>query len=419
MAITATFNADCDGDEMNIHVPQNEKASTELSEISSVKQNLISTQSSKPIVSMVQDTLLAWYLMTKDDSIIPQDEFFDILIRADNIDYIKKFQHIKSIYKEKNKQTDIKYTGKILLSCILPEDFYYQFNDIEIYKGVHLSGAISNKQLGKSHGAFVQLIAKEYNPDICVTFINNIQNFAYQWMCYHSFSVNLDDCMANSDTTKEDIKRTIATCYIEANSLKKINHPLIRETRTNEILNKARDIGMRIAKDVMSKSSNFLDLIESGAKGNWFNVAQIVALLGQQNLLGKRIPDMLEKNRSLHSYPFKKMSVEEKFESKGFIHNSFIHGLNPAEYFYHTMVGRSGVIDTSQGTSITGYLNHKMAVLLANLSVSYDNTVRNDSNKVVQILYNDDGFDPTRQIMINNEPQFCDVKRIAQKLNNE
>jgi DNA-directed RNA polymerase III subunit RPC1 len=175
---------------------------------------------------------------------------------------------------------------------------------------------------------------------------------------------------------------------------------------------------MRIAK-TSAQTSNFVDLIQSGAKGNWFNVAQTTSLLGQQNLLGRRIPSHLVKGRTLHSYPFGKMNLESKYESRGFIHNSFVHGLNPQEFFFHMMSGREAITDTSSKTSVSGYNSHKLNKVLENLSVAYDNTVRTDTGRVVQFNYNGDGIDPPRCLMVDGVPQFCDVSRIAQRLNNE
>lgn len=364
---------------------------------------------------MVQDTLLAWYLMTKNDEEIPEDEFNDILVRGENID-IDRHLHIRDVYKQKG--LDFKLTGKMLMSYILPIDFHYKACGIEIYKGVHLTGSITSKQLGRSHNAFAQLLYKEYGSKVCITFINNIQYFSYQWMCYHSFSVSLNDCLPQRGDEVE-IRRTLARCFLEAKSMKQYHHPLIREAKVNETLNKARDIGMRIAKNSAQERNNFLDLIESGAKGNWFNIAQITSLLGQQNLLGRRIPGMLYKSRTLSAYPFEGLTLEEKYESRGFVRNSFIHGLNPKEFFFHMMAGREAVTDTSQKTSITGYTSHKLAKVLANLSVKYDGTVRDDSGKVVQFKYNDDGLDVTKCVMVDGVPQFCDVGRLVQKLNEE
>lgn len=420
LGICTTFNADMDGDEMNIHLFQSEKSAAELNELMSIKNNLISTQSSKPIVAMVQDTLLSWYLMTKDESSIPKEEFFDILMRAENLNYSQKLKHIKNVYLEKKGRSGVKLTGKALLSFILPDNFFYKLGDVLIYKGVHLSGAITSRQLGRTHNAFTQLLYKEYGENVCITFINNIQYFSYQWMCYHSFSVNLNDCIPPNERAEEEIKRTIAKSYIEAKSMKQIHNSMIREAKINEVLNNARDIGMRIAKDEASSiHNNFLDLVQSGAKGNWFNIAQITSLLGQQNLLGKRVNPMLCSGRTLHSYPFKGLKPEDKYESRGFIHNSFIHGLNPKEYFFHACSGREGVVDTSSKTSVTGYISHRCSKVLENLFVAYDGTVRDDTNKVIQFKYNEDGIDPTQSVMVDGIPQFCDVSRIVEKLNNE
>ena len=139
----------------------------------------------------------------------------------------------------------------------------------------------------------------------------------------------------------------IKKCYIEAEGIKKTtSHPGIREVRITAALSKAKDIGLRIAKESLRCDNNFLSTVCSGSKGDFFNIAQITGLLGQQNLLGQRVPRQLNNGRrTLPHYPFDDIPIELEYESRGFIASSFAKGLNPKEFYFHAMSGREGVCD--------------------------------------------------------------------------
>ena len=105
-------------------------------------------------------------------------------------------------------------------------------------------------------------------------------------------------------------------------------------------------MGLRIAKNALNPSNNFLSTVISGSKGDWFNISQITGLLGQQNLLGQRVSPVLNNGkRTLPHYQFENLSLKEEYESRGFIDSSFIHGLNPKQYYVHCMSGREGCCD--------------------------------------------------------------------------
>ena len=149
-----------------------------------------------------------------------------------------------------------------------------------------------------------------------------------------------------------------------------------------------------------------------------FNIAQITGLLGQQNFSGKRIEYTLNDNtRSLPHYHVDQMSAEEKYESKGFIKNSFIHGLNPKEFWFHAITGREGVTDTAMKTAQSGYIQRRMIKLGENVSVKNDLSVRGKNNQIIQFQYGDNGLDPSHTIIKNKNPVICEVQRICDILN--
>ena len=148
--------------------------------------------------------------------------------------------------------------------------------------------------------------------------------------------------------TKEDeIRDVVQKCYIEAEGIKEtITHPAIREIKINAALNKAKDIGLRIAKETLTNNNGFVSTVNSGSKGDYFNICQVIGLLAQQNLKGQRIPLVLNNGkRSLPHYPFGELSPEMEYESRGFIDRGFLRGLNPRQFYFHAMTGREGVCD--------------------------------------------------------------------------
>ena len=427
LAATKPFNADFDGDEMNIHVPQTLESQAELKYLSATQWNIISAQSSKPNMAIVQDALVGSYRMTYGIQKITRDEFFNILdnvkLDFDTLDYI---YHIRRILKKKGKKVQC-FNGKGLISMILPKDLIYEKNNgghpeeevIKIYRGVLYEGTLNKAVIGSAHNSLIQIIHKEYGAPRAAKFINQIQFLANNWLLLRGFTVGLGDCIVTEPKKEEEIRDVIKKCYIEAEGLKSTtNHPVILEMRINAALSKAKDIGLRIAKESLKKDNNFLSTVNSGSKGDFFNIAQITGLLGQQNLKGKRVPLFLNNGRrSLPHYPFSKLNAEDEYESRGFIASSFIKGLNPREFYFHAMSGREGISDTAMGTATSGYMQRRIVKLTEDIKVQYDGTVRDVPGHIYQLSYGGNSYDSTRTLKVNGRQEFCNVSRMVEKLN--
>ena len=376
LAITKPFNADFDGDEMNIHVPQSLEAQAELKYLSYSHFNIISAQSSKPNMAIVQDSLLGAYKMTKGNYKLTKSQFFNIAMKLPQSSLSKypktddgmmspkeindKIQHIRRVLKEKGKKVQC-FNGKGIISLFLPDDLIYnKVNnkdddepEVKIYRGVMYEGVFDKNIIGSSHNALHQTIHKEYGSEESTHFIDCIQFSTNNYLLIDGFSVGLGDCLMSQDSDnlgiskKEQIRDAIKKCYVEAEGIKQTTHrEEICEVRINAALNKAKDIGLKIAKDALSKTNNFLNTVHSGSKGDFFNIAQITGLLGQQNLKGKRVPLLLNNGkRSLPHYPFGEMEPEMEYESRGFIDRGFLNGLNPRQFYFHAMSGREGICD--------------------------------------------------------------------------
>jgi DNA-directed RNA polymerase beta' subunit len=363
-------------DEMNIHVPQEQDAKAELQLLSTTKAKMFSPQASKSNLSIVQDSLLASYLMTISKDKIEKEEFFNICMHGDDWTpkyILDKIQHIRRVHKELGRKVQA-FNGKGLISMMLPNDFnYVKKNDasteepvVKIYKGVMYEGAFNKALIGASHNSIIQCLYKEYDVDVALAFVNNIQFIAQAWMTHNGFSISIKDCIP---TKTQMIQDSVIKSFVEANSISETTqHPRIKEAKISMALNKAKDIGMKLAKEGMTDKkefvlpepkikfnfpqpstfveNGFVSTIKSGSKGDFFNIAQITGLLAQQNLTGQRIMPTLNKGRrTLPHYKFGDLPSEIEYESKGFVRNSFMKGLNPKEFFFHAMSGREGVSD--------------------------------------------------------------------------
>ena len=426
LAITKTFNADFDGDEMNIHIPDDPESEAELRFLSATPWNMISAQSTKSNIPIVQDALLSVYLMTSKNKKLSKANFFNIAISCDSFSpsfIVKKLLHIRRVLKELGKKV-IALNGRGLFSLLLPNDLIYERKNnamdkepvVKIYKGVLYEGAINKGIVGGAHNSLTQILHKEYGEIMALNFINNIQFLANNWILYHGFSLGIGDCIA---TKTSEIESVIMKCFMEAKGVEETTrNSSIREIKINAALSKARDNGMRIAKQALSTNNNFISTVTSGSKGDYFNIAQITGLLGQQNFSGQRIKPSINKNtRTLPHYPFEDLIEEKQFESRGFIRNSFIHGLNPREFWFHAITGREGVTDTAMKTAHSGYIQRRMVKLAEDIQVKYDGTVRNASGSIYQFQYGQDGLDACQSTIIDGIPQVCDVSRLVDKLN--
>lgn len=416
---------------MNVFLPQSLEARAELFNLSTTKHNIMTVQSTKNVICITQDSLLGAYLLTKDDRDLGRDLFFDICMKGDGWTsefILNRLEHIKKIRDEHGKSFPL-YCGKSLFSMMLPNTFNYTKKTearpdepvVRIVKGVMLEGALVKSNLGQAHNSIVHVLYKEYSMDHSIDFINNCQFITNQYLVHRSFSVGIKDCVSEISHKNEDIAYR---CFEEVrNTQATISHDSIRELKICAILDNARDLNKKLVKDHLPADNAFVATVTSGSKGEYFNITQITSMLGQQMHMGKRIQMTLNRGRrTLPHYPFEKekYTVLQEFESRGFIKNSFLHGLNPQEFIWHAMSGREGCSDSSMKTANSGYIQRKMIKVMEDIQVKYDGTIRNTNNWVIQWAYGGDGFD-RGSCSFNKDGRvfFVDVDRIADRLNNE
>ena len=404
LCITKSLNADFDGDEGNLHIAQKPNTIVELDELSSVKNHILSQQNGNTNTVLVQDNLTSLYLMTSEKELyISREYLFDMCLHL--VDTDNKPWCISRIFKTFKRLGIVPENGCSniqVLSLCFPDTLSISHESYEIKNGLWITGFFTKKVM--SH--LIKNVYLIYDEKITMELINNLQFISNQWLYHRGFSIGLEDCFTNKQS-QALIPETIIRCFTEANQLKdQIYHEGIREIRVQNSLNKARDIGLRIAKDGLHSNNNFLSTVNSGSKGDIFNIAQITGLLGQQNFRGKRIEKTMNHGRrSIYHYNFELNNDKDIYESRGFIRHSFLRGLNPREAYFHALPGREGITDTALGTGETGYMQRRIIKLMEDIHVANDMTIRDEANQIYQFYYGKNGTDtlgvPEIQDLVN------------------
>lgn len=416
LAITSGFNVDFDGDEFNAFIGQHLESKAELKYISNAKCNILSAQSNKPEMVIVQDSLLGAYVMTKQVHRLSKKDFQQCIMRIDHFyDYQQRLQQIMLLRAENV------YTAHTLYGFLFPPDFHYSTQNLEIQYGILVSGFFDKNSLKGTKNSIIRVLCMEYNQKITAKFIDNIQFITNAFLEIFPFSIGLHDCLIGSETKKREIKNTSQRFFLEASKVERTTDlGYIRETRINVALNKAKDIGLRIAKDALGPENNFINTVVSGSKGDFFNIAQITGLLGQQNINNQRPQFCLSNNsRTLVHYPECITNDELKYRSRGFVDSSFIEGMYPDEMFFHAMTGREGMTKTAMGTAASGYLQRSIVKINEDVKVEYDGTVRDAKKNILQYFYGGHGFDISKVNIDKDTKEVfpVDFNRLANRLN--
>lgn len=398
LAITAGFNMDFDGDEGNLNLPQTPEAVAEVKCLMNANNHMLSVQSNKSAIVIVQDSLLGAYIMTRKDIQMSKAEFFDCLYMVTHNYPISRAEY---------------YSSRQLWNFMFPSDFHYEQKGLVIRHGKLISGAIDKTHL-KSGNNIIRLLHIEYSSKVASEFVTNVQRLVTVFLTHYPHSVSIQDCIIPRET-KTQIDTAIAKYIDEANEANRVSNSTIREAKISLALNSAKDIGNRIAKEHLSKENKFMTMVDAGSKGDYFNLSQIMGLLGQQNIAGVRIKKEIDNGfRCLPYFP-RVIFDDSKYEARGFVKSSFIQGLNPIELFFHTKAGREGMIDTSHRTGNTGYMERKMIKIMEDLVTHYDGTVRDGRKNIIQMLYGGYGFDPVTTVK-DALPYPVDVQRLAKQM---
>ena len=369
---------------MNVFVSQSLAADVELSQLMSVTNCLLSPADNMPTMGVIQDSLLGAYRMSSPNTFINKSLCFDLIFATFGNDFDGKTPPPTVLGQHPL------WSGLTSLSMLLPTDFSLTLPSVTIIKGHIVSGRLCKKSLGKVNGGIIHRLALHYGNERAAKFITDIQRMTNHYLNHAGFSTGISDCVIGRETTSK------IDAHLD-HVLQATNTPYIEESVISRALNQVRDVAAKIAIDEMNTETNgMLAMATAGSKGNKINLAQITTCVGQQTVAGARLGPETFGGRTMPHY----LNSHWNPSTRGFVKNSYLRGLKPAEFFAHSQGGRTGLIDTSCKTSSVGYLQRKLAKSMENVAVCYDNTVRDQRGYVVQFAYGEDSLDATRLIRI-------------------
>ena len=424
LTCTTPYNADFDGDEMNMHALQTIPAIVEAKELMASFRNLVSAQSNRPVMGIVQDTLLGSRLITKRDTFIEKDLLFNIIMAMDT-SWDGRIPQPAVMVPGGRDSSGARlppvgyWTGKQVVSMYMPpinltsnstghpkeeppaSKLHPTDTKLIIHNGDIVAGQLDKSSLGaKRAGGIVHIVCNDVGYTSARDFIDTLQRTVNHWLIHRGFTVGIGDTDASSEIlnkiadiirqAKETVRNLVHRAQLgdlQRQAGKSMHETF--ESLVNQCLNDARAQAGDVAADALEEDKNsIVGMMQAGSKGSKINVSQIIACVGQQNVEGARLRFGFRDRTLPH---FTKFDVGA--ESRGFVQNSYLKGLTPEEFYFHMMGGREGLIDTAVKTAETGYIQRRLVKAMEDLTVLYDGTVRNSMGEVVQFLYGEDGMD--------------------------
>lgn len=448
-ANTNTYNADFDGDEMNMHFPQNEVARAEALQLADTDHQYISGTQGKPLRGLIQDHISVSVDLCSKDSFFDRGAYQQLVYSAIR----PESGHINSERIELVPPAVIKpvprWTGKQVITTILKNikpnncgdlwmngktqvkgerwGVHVEEGQVMFRDGEFVCGILDKSQLGPSTGGLIHAVHEIYGPAVAGKLLSSMGRLLTRYEAERAFTCGMDDLTLTPEgeaARKDKLKAAravglkVAAQYVtladrnpdksDPELLKRLEE-VARDDKKQESL----DLLMNQACAEVSKGitstclpaglekqfpkNHMQAMTTSGAKGGPVNANLISCNLGQQVLEGRRVPLMVS-GKSLPSFkPF-----ETDVRAGGYIVNRFLTGIRPQEYYFHHMAGREGLIDTAVKTSRSGYLQRCLIKGMEGLEVSYDTSVRDADGTLVQFLYGEDGLDITKQSYLND-----------------
>lgn len=442
-ANTGAYNADFDGDEMNMHFPQNENARAEAFNLANTDSQYLTPTSGSPVRGLIQDHISAGVWLTSKDSFFTREEYQQYIYGCIRPEHGHASRgKIVTMPPAVLKPVPL-WTGKQIISTVLlnvtPADMpginlesnnkikneYWgkgsTENDVIFKNGELVCGILDKSQYGASKYGIVHSLHEVYGPEVAAKVLSVLGRLFTNYITATAFTCGMDDLRLTAEGNKSrseilktsiDIGRQAAaevtnldkdTPSDDVELLKRLEEILrdenksgildaVTSSKVNTVTSKV--VSTCVPDGTMKKFpyNSMQAMALSGAKGSNVNVSQIMCLLGQQALEGRRVPVMVS-GKTLPSFkPFETDSM-----AGGYIKGRFYSGIKPQEYYFHCMAGREGLIDTAVKTSRSGYLQRCLTKQLEGVHISYDNSVRDGDGSLIQFLYGGDAVDVTKE----------------------
>jgi len=429
LTVCPPYNADFDGDEMNLHIPQSEEAQTEARLLMQVQDQILSPRFGGPIIGAKTDFITAAYLFTRKSTVLSKEEVSRLLLTAGYEDPIPE---------PEIKRPEPGWTGKQIFSLFIPKDLNYAFKattciacpkclreDCEydayvvIKDGVLQTGVIDKNAIGAEQSeTLLHRIIKDYGSAEGRRFLNHICRLLNLFMTMRGFTYSFDELELSQPVQKrihqmleqseERINKLIKE--FKDGTLPRLPGQTLADSFEIYVMNElaeARDKAGRTAENDFQPDNSGMIMTRTGARGSSLNIGQMTAVVGQQSVRGKRIMrGYLE--RALPHFKW----GDPSSRARGFVDSSYRDGLDPMEFFFHSMGGREGLVDTAVRTQQSGYMQRRLINALEHLRIEYDGTVRNSIGDIVQFRYGEDEVDPAK----SDHGKAVNVGRIAEQV---
>lgn len=444
-----TYNADFDGDEMNMHFPQNEVARAEALQLADTDHQYISGTAGNPLRGLIQDHLSVSVALCSKDVFLTRGEYQQLIYAA----LRPESGHITGERIELVPPAFIKpvprWTGKQVITTILKnirpadcgdlwmngsakiksrswgedsEEGQVMFRD-----GEFICGILDKSQLGSTDGGLIHAVHEVYGPSIAGKLLSGMGRLLTRYLAMVAFTCGMDDLVMTPQGEKDrketikaaaDIGLQVAAKYVSLEEQKPTkDDPLLLERLEEVLRDDKKQEGLELLTsqacatlsteitrlclpaglDKQFPKNHMQSMTISGAKGSPVNANLISCNLGQQVLEGRRVPVMVS-GKTLPSFkPF-----DTDVRAGGYIVQRFLTGIRPQEYYFHHMAGREGLIDTAVKTSRSGYLQRCLIKGMEGLRVGYDSSVRDSDGTVVQFLFGEDGIEISKQKYLND-----------------
>lgn len=447
---TSSYNADYDGDEMNMHFPQSEAGRAEAIMLADADRQYLSATSGKPLRGLIQDHITVSTYLTSRDTFFEEDDFQQLLYNClrpeDSHTVTERIQIVEPAILRPRRL----WTGKQVITTVLknimpsnrkglnlqgkssiPGDRWGKGNeegDVIFQDGELLCGVLDKKQIGATAGGFIDAIHEIYGFAITGRLIGILNRLLTRFLNMRAFSCGIDDLRLTGDgelrrqnilQRAADLGKEVALKYVTLDQTSVPDENAELKRRLEDVLrddDKQADLDSvfnsrtsTITSDVTAACLpgglvkqfpwNQMQLMtSSGAKGSSVNANLISCNLGQQVLEGRRVPVMVS-GKTLPSFK----AFETHPQAGGYVCGRFLTGIKPQEYYFHTMAGREGLIDTAVKTSRSGYLQRCLIKGMEGLRAEYDSSVRDvTDSSVIQFLYGEDGLDITKQVHLRD-----------------
>ncbi len=412
LGVMGPYNADCDGDEMNLHVLQSIHGDAEARMLLAVQANVINPQTNAPCVSLVQDARVGAMLLTRSSTLL--DEGMAHACAAAIHYKLPRKETLPAPCCKDPATGKPMWSGRQIVSMLIPqgvsltrrvrgagpevgpEDPEDRF--IQVVDGELVHGALCKTTLGTGSGSLIHRVHLVAGPRAVIQFLSDFQRVVYTWMPMRGFTMGLQDCLASpaskqlihaavkdADETVEALTRRAAE--LGAGALAPAEAATL-EAHLLTILTSVLDYGSRCVLEDGDcgggdrGGGGFRAMVAAGSKGNTNNVAQVMACLGQQVIEGGRVAPGGANQRTLPCFPEGAFSAA----ARGFIAHSYTDGISPAGYYYHMVAGREGLTATAVKTSETGYKYRVMAKAMETNTVRWDGTVRNGQSYILECV---------------------------------